>query len=54
MPIKMFFIVKNHWIPSFTDNSRLFWRCVSTCQLYCIAEELDCYFNIFLGFKGNV
>jgi hypothetical protein len=24
MPINMFFIAKNHWEPSFTDNPRIF------------------------------
>jgi hypothetical protein len=26
MPINMFFIVKNYWEPSFTDNPRTFGR----------------------------
>jgi hypothetical protein len=26
MPINMFFIVKNHWEPSFTDNLRIIQR----------------------------
>jgi hypothetical protein len=29
----------------------MFWRSIPTCLLYCIAEELDCCFSIFFGFK---
>jgi hypothetical protein len=29
MPINIFFIVKNHWEPSFTDNPR------KSCKIFC-------------------
>jgi hypothetical protein len=42
MPINMFFIVKNHWEPSFTDNPRTLYQsviCVYVCTALCTLHE---------------
>jgi hypothetical protein len=39
---------------SYVLSVYMFWCCVPTCPLYCIVEVIDCCFNIFFGFKGNI